>query len=326
MRPFRHILVAVKDPDAKWSLAIAKAAQIARSSGAGIHLFHAVDTRLYVDALATYEKGVAEFEAGQTKPYRQKLEQLAQHVRSHGILVTTETVVDHPVYESILREAGHVGADLIVTDCHAGHHFAPALLQLTDWELARLSPVPVLIVRKPRLYHRPTVLCAVDPRHAYAKPAELESQILAAGAEICTALRGTLHAVHAYPPLPNGGEVSTACSAGNAVMIDAVAAGDARSAFDRVLRSAAIPVEHRHLIAGHPADAIEHVIAETGAEILVVGSISRSGLRRLLVGNTAEKLLYRLPCDVLVVKPADFASQVASESRGARWVVTPACN
>ncbi len=322
----RHILVAVKDPGPRWSPAIAKAAQIAAATGAGIELFHAVDTRLYVDALDTFDYGLAQFEAEQTAPFREKLEELAQQVRRHGIVVTTASVVDHPPYEAILRQAQLGGADLIVTDCHAGQHFVPSLLHLTDWELARLSPVPVLIVRKPRLYHRPAILCAVDPGHAYAKPAGLESRILAAGGELCHAVHGVMHAVHAYMSLTPGAEVSSACAPGTAMKMDAVAASDAQAALNRLLRPTEIPEERRHLVGGNPADAIEQLVGRTQAEILVIGSISRSGLKRLIVGNTAEKLLYRLPCDVLVVKPEDFESRVAAESRGARLIVTPACN
>ncbi len=324
----RHILVAVKDPEAKWSSAVAKAAQIARTTGAGIELFHAVDTRLNIDALDTFENGLAQFEEEQTAPYRQKLEALADRVRRHGILVTTASVLDHPVYEAILRQAQLVGADLIVTDCHSGQHLAPSLLHLTDWELARLSPVPVLIVRKPRLYHRPGVLCAVDPEHTFAKPAGLEPRILATGGEICRAVRGVMHAVHAYMSIAPGAEASSACVPGTAMKMDAVAAADAEAAFNKLLRSTAadVPPERRHLVGGNAADAILRVIAQVRADILVLGSISRSGLKRLIVGNTAEKLLYRLPCDVLVVKPEDFESRVAAERRGARLVVTPAFN
>jgi len=36
-------------------------------------------------------------------------------------------------------------------------------------------------------------------------------------------------------------------------------------------------------------------------------TISRSSLERLVIGSTAERVLGPLPCDVLVVKPLDFA-------------------
>jgi universal stress protein E len=53
-----------------------------------------------------------------------------------------------------------------------------------------------------------------------------------------------------------------------------------------------------------------------------MGAISRSGLKRLFIGNTAERILDDLTCDVLVVKPRGFVSKVSPASRGVR-LLTP---
>ncbi len=38
------------------------------------------------------------------------------------------------------------------------------------------------------------------------------------------------------------------------------------------------------------------------ADLVVMGAVSRSGIQRLFIGSTAEEVLDRLPCDVLIVK------------------------
>ena len=43
LQPVRHILAAVKDPSAPALPAVAKATQLARSLGAELELFHAID-------------------------------------------------------------------------------------------------------------------------------------------------------------------------------------------------------------------------------------------------------------------------------------------
>ena len=87
-----------------------------------------------------------------------------------------------------------------------------------------------------------------------------------------------------------------------------------------------LTAEKRHLVSGHPADALARGANDLGADILVLGCISRSGVRRLLIGNTAEQLIYRVPCDLLLVKPAGFANDIERERRGPRLMVTPVCN
>jgi hypothetical protein len=49
-----------------------------------------------------------------------------------------------------------------------------------------------------------------------------------------------------------------------------------------------------------------------------MGAISRSGYKRLLIGNTAERILDELTCDVLVIKPESFRSDIPRASRGVR--------
>jgi len=101
-----------------------------------------------------------------------------------------------------VRRARLIKADLIVAGCHTGRRVAPWLLQLTDWELLQKSPLPVLLVKSSRPYHRPVVLAAIDPTHAFSKPTRLDEEILRNSAALERALRGSLHAVHAYLSLP----------------------------------------------------------------------------------------------------------------------------
>jgi hypothetical protein len=62
---------------------------------------------------------------------------------------------------------------------------------------------------------------------------------------------------------------------------------------------------------------------ETHSSIVVMGALSRSGLKRFLIGNTAEGVLDYLPCDILILKPQAFVTQVQSKARGIRYNVSP---
>jgi len=98
----------------------------------------------------------------------------------------------------------------------------------------------------------------------------------------------------------------------------------ARKLLDRELRTTRIPQARRHVVARHPEAAIPETAKETHAAIVVMGAISRSGLKRLFIGNTAERVLDLLPCDILIVKPAHFINRVPRGRRGARLVAAAA--
>jgi universal stress protein E len=314
-RPVRRILVAVKDPGAPASPALAKAAQLARAFGAELQLFHALTMTLYADVYGVSDKSVGQIERETRSRALDRLEAIAARLRREGLKVTTGAEWDFPAYESILRQARRGEADLIVAEPHAGHRIAPLLLHHTDWELLRLSPVPVLLVKTSKPYRKPVILAAVDPSHAFAKPSNLDARILRMATSVSTALGGVLHAVHAYVPLPIG---VLELDAQTAQRLEADSAAAAGLRFERALRTAMIPRTRQHLVLNSADEGIKDIAHETDSAIVVMGAVSRSGLKRLFIGNTAERTLDALECDVLVVKPERFASHVARKSRGSR--------
>jgi universal stress protein E len=320
MRRIRCILVAVKEPTAKPQPALAKAAQLARALDAALVLFQAIDAPLYLESSGPGLTDIRNIERSTQESCRKRLERHAHRVRRLGVRVEVSAEWDYPAYEAVVRAARRADADLIVAEQHAGRHTGAALLHLNDWELLRRAPVPVLLVKRRGLYRRPRVLAAVDPDHRYAKPAQLDRDILTVGARIAEALRGSLHVVHAFSPVP-----LTAYTRG--VLSDDILADmqrrsvrTAAAKLERLAGRAGIPAARRHLIARHPSDAIEQAAAETASAIVVMGALARSGLRRLLIGNTAERVLDHLPCDLLVVKPSGFSPAVARRRRGARYL------
>jgi universal stress protein E len=319
MRRIRRILVAVKDTRTRPSPAISKAAHLARALQADLELFHAISEPLVVDVLTLADQSLAQLEKAERGTHLKRLEAAAEPLRSNGLKVTTSAQWDHPAHEALVRRARRIRADLIVAERHAKRHVAPWLLRFTDWELLRQSPVPVLLVKNTRDYVKPRILAAVDPSHAFAKTAKLDEEILRAAATVSKALRGELHAVHAYVPTVVGVPPSELSKPDATARIAAAARTRAKAGLERALsaaRNIELPASRRHLLARHAVNAIPELAREIGCDILVMGAISRSGLKRLLIGNTAERLLDDLQCDVLIVKPPAFATRVAQKSRG----------
>jgi hypothetical protein len=50
-----------------------------------------------------------------------------------------------------------------------------------------------------------------------------------------------------------------------------------------------------------------------GADLIVVGTNNRRGIARLLLGNTAQDLLAKAHCPVMVVRPKDFSADAPTE-------------
>jgi universal stress protein E len=156
---------------------------------------------------------------------------------------------------------------------------------------------------------------------------KLDKEILHMGRTISEGLRGTLHAVHAYARMPIGSVPPEALASG--VMtprlfkkFEQQARRSAQASLTRVLRTTRIARSRRYLVATDPIGAITAAARKSRSAIVVMGAVSRSGFKRLLVGNTAERILDDLSCDILVVKPLKFRNRVPRGARGARVVMT----
>lgn len=321
LKPIRRILVAVKSLEARKLPAVLKAAQLARATGAGVELFHALADPVFLDTLEANRVGVQGIEEQLRGQALRRLEAIAETLRAHSIDVTVSAVWDYPVFEAIVRQALKSRADLIVAQRYGGRHAAAGLLQLTDWELIKISPVPVLLVKSTRPYRHPHVLAAIDPSHRHAKSWQLDDSILHLGTTVARALRGSLYAVHAYEFLPPVGGLDVA---GTTVLdsLERDARATAAERFERALGKARVAQGRRMLLSGRPMDVIPEAARRSKSDLVVMGAVSRSGLKRLLIGNTAERILDDLTCDVLVVKPANFHRRLGALVKGARLRLT----
>ena len=159
----------------------------------------------------------------------------------------------------------------------------------TFGQLIRVSPVPVLFVKTARPYDRARILAAVDPMHAYAKPAGLDADILAMASGIAGAFNGRLHATHVY-------QLATPFTSGVLmepvplpVNLAAKQQERIRREFLELVKRYELPERRRHLRAGNAADGIVALAERIGAGMVVMGAISRSGLKRLFVGSALAR-------------------------------------
>jgi hypothetical protein len=69
-----------------------------------------------------------------------------------------------------------------------------------------------------------------------------------------------------------------------------------------------------HTRIGPPADAILQLAVDVGAELIVVGTHGRRGVRKLLLGSVAEQLIQAGHCPILVAHPRDFSGLAHSDT------------
>jgi nucleotide-binding universal stress UspA family protein len=64
------------------------------------------------------------------------------------------------------------------------------------------------------------------------------------------------------------------------------------------------------ILKGDPEKVIPHFVQSHGIDLVVMGTVARTGVPGFIIGNTAERVLQRLRGSVLAVKPPGFQSQI----------------
>ncbi len=316
-----NILVAIGDPFAEVQHGLAKAVAIANRCGATLTLFNAFMVPQMVPPSA-YESSEAVLAAA-IRERQDRLRRLARKFRASSAKCVVRW--DYPSHEAIVRQVLRSKPDLLVTESRRHRRLARLVLANTDWELIRSCPCPLWFVRSAQLPRRPKLLVAVDPGHAHAKPARLDGLLLRSAQGLVQQLGGSIDMLHAYEaPLGvvRGVLRKAAKQTGRALELSEAAVRGVQ----KLAQTHAIDAPRCHVEEGAADAVIESSVQRLATDVLVMGAVSRGRLAAPIIGNTAERVIDHVDCDVFVVKPAGFETQVtqraptlaASSPRGAR--------
>jgi len=228
---------------------------------------------------------------------RGQLEERAAPLRARGLTVTVDVVWDHPFDRAIVKKAAAHDYWLVAKGTRHHNLVQRTLLTNTDWHLIRDCPVPLLLVKERPIAAEPHVLAAVDPVNEHDKPAALDDRIFTFAADLARVVRGRLHVMHSFAA-PLGAELPAD--------VREVIAQQHREALTRFLDAHAALGGQRHLYEGLAHESLLKAAKEHAADFVVMGAVARRGLKRLFIGSTAERVLDRLPCDLVIIKPLEF--------------------
>lgn len=292
------ILVVVDPAAGPDQPVLARAGWLAQLGGARLELFacdydSAIDSGL-IDRVWVPEPGAREQLLAR---HRRDLEELAKPLRDRGLTVTVDVVWDHPFDAAVVKKAAAHDYWLVAKGTQHHNVLQRTLLTQTDWHLIRKCPAPLLLVKDRPLSAEPNVLAAVDPVNEHDKPAALDDRIFNFGADLARIVRGRLHVVHAFST-PMGVELPPD--------VRDILADEHRKAMTEFLDTHPVVAGRSYLYEGLAHESLQLAAKEHGADFVVMGAVARRGLKRLFIGSTAERVLDRLPCDLVIIKPLDF--------------------
>ncbi|MDJ0710076.1 MAG: universal stress protein [Woeseiaceae bacterium] len=319
MRRFSNILLVV-DERSDYSAALQRGATLAKSNRARLTVCAIVDkipneVRMGVVTITPGE--VLEVAVAKLQDW---LQDTIASVDTNGVSVDTKVLVGKPFIE-IIRQVLRDDHDLIIKSADADSSLREILFSSTDKHLMRKCPCPVWIVKPTERPKYQRILAAVDQDPEEPVKDTLNRQILEMSTSMALAEYGDAHVVHAWEVF---GESLLRTHKWDfsetefEAMLEEEANGRRRWLEDLVKDCGTSPDADStdgpdlelHVVKGPAQYVVPELARDLEVDLVVMGTVARTGIDGFFMGNTAESILGELDCSVLTIKPPGFTSPV----------------
>ena len=286
---------------------VTRAAELARSNDAKLTL---------IDVLPATEEG-----PWMIRPGTAKIEEVLVHQRRRDLETRAEALGDldvttvlrrGTVFVELVREVLRADHDILVKTAAGPGPSLGGLFSSTGLHLFRKCPCPVWVVRPGEKGPMGRVLACLEPGNARAENEELNLTILQLASSLAQRNGAHLDVLSAvwlpYESLMAGiqGRISS-----SELEPEISAAMDlARSRIDSMKSTLGLGEDSANVQVVHQRPDRAILEAARGADTTVLGTLSRTGVAGVFIGNTAERVLAGVGSSVLAVKPAGFETPV----------------
>jgi len=313
MKRFKNILCVV-EPDEACMSVLERAVTLAENNQTSLSV---------VMGMPEGSSSSAKFQTMMTSACEEKLAALVEPYQQR-INIQTNLFTDVSFLEiicNVLRNS----YDLVIKTPETAD-WLNRLFGSNDMHLLRKCPCPVWLIKpeSPKSYQR--ILAAVDVDDNYP-PAELKTrhlmnmQILQMAGSLALSESAELHLVHAWHA---AGESTMRGSLMRMPEEEIIAyteqiRGQHTDSLNTLLHDVAgdqgrdmldYLKPHIHLVKGWARKEIPALAKQIKADLIIMGTVARTGIPGFIMGNTAETILNQIDCSVLAIKPPGFVTPV----------------
>ncbi len=230
------------------------------------------------------------------------LDELCQQHSKTGFTLKSKVVWHKKLSHAVVEYTQDNEFDLTIKSISSDASSKNPFIMPTDWHLLRFCKSPLLLVRDEEWKSQGAVLGAVNPtsdcpdhlklNHKVIEYTQYLSELLGCEAHaINTHVSPTLEMPSDYPSLEHLRQKVTQIHT---------------EKMQELMSQHPFKEQHIHVVEGLPQDKIPATAQKIGAQLVVMGTVGRTGLTAAFIGNTAERVLSRLQCEVLALKPDNF--------------------
>jgi len=314
MKRFKNIIF-IFDPTIDQQVAVEHAKSLARENIAHITILSVVkaipDNKDLISTVISPE----ELLSLAINAHQEKLDELVTEMKQLGINATAKIMTGTPFIE-IIRQVLREKHDLVIITAEGKGGLKERLFGSTSMHLMRKCPCPVWVVKQAENTKYGRILAAVDVsvEAPDTKQELLNPLILQLASSMALRENSEFHIVQVWSLF---GEVYMEVRGALSEKAIQNAGKELLHQYASKLKKLIASVGlnnidvRKHLVKrDDTADAIIELVNNTHIELLVMGTVCRTGIPGFFIGNTAEKVLNEVTCSVLTVKPHDFVTPI----------------
>ena len=311
MQHFKNILLVYDDTEQR-KMPLERAVNFATRNQARLTIISVIDEiprdyKMLITAMHPQE--IMELAV---KKQNERLEQYIAPLLEAGLKVKSKVLIGKEFIE-IIREVLRNNHDLVIKVARGKGGVRDVLFGSTAMHLMRKCPCPVLVMKPGRNQHYYRILAAVDVTPADTEVYTLNTKIMDVALSLTQQDQSELHILHAWDiPFERLLRDEVAASDGEIDKWEKETRKLPKRHLDDFLKKYPLKkVKHSlHLLKGRASELIIELVNKKKINLIVMGTLCRTGIPGFFIGNTAEKVLHRVNCSVLTVKPEGFITPV----------------
>ena len=325
MKRFKHILCMVASGEQD-RLALERAVSLAENNNAELTVASVTQQVTGDIEINDGDPVSVDLQQAIVKARQQELESLVQPYRER-LPIQTSVLVGISFLE-IIREVLRHGYDLVIKIPDTAD-WMDQLFGSDDMHLLRKCPCPVWLIRSEAAKPYRRILAAVDvndqgrPEEHKARTA-LNRQILEMAISLAISEFAELHIVNAWDAIGESAMRGVFLHTPEDKIIAYVEQIRQHQAtrFDSLIQEVTNSMgedavnylkPQTHLVKGQARKEIPALAKQISCDLVVMGTVARTGIPGFIMGNTAETILNQIDCSVLAIKPPGFQTPVTIE-------------
>lgn len=316
MKRFKNILLFAGSEGWK-DAALERAVTLAKSNKAKLKVFDVIEELPREIHVPITVMSPVEIQKLVINERKNQLELLIEPMRKDGVYACAKVLIGMPFLE-IIREVLRDNHDLVIKTARGKGGLKEILFGSTAMHLMRKCPCPVWVVKPTHRKKYARIMAAVGPDPSVKVKNTFNTKIMELATSLARLERSEFHVFHAWKiyseiMLLGSGGLSKREVDRWGREVRKMQKGWLNELIEKYAPET--PKDRIHLQKGDAGILIPALVKRKRIELIVMGTVSRTGIAGLFIGNTAEKVLRNVDCSVLIVKPDGFVTPVRLEEK-----------